>query len=62
MSFFSKKRNDDFFMFSDEETSGFDSFPEDGQPRRTDAVTQEEISELQSRFEQERGTATGALE
>ena len=49
-------------MFSDEETSGFDSFPEDGQPRRTDAVTQEEISELQSRFEQERGTATGALE
>ena len=62
MSFFSKKKNDDFFIFSDDESSGFGAFAEDGQPHGNGAVTPEEISELQSRFKQERDTATGALE
>lgn len=62
MSFFSKKKKDDFFIFSDDENSSFDFLPEESQPRRSDAVTPEEISELQSRFEQERSAATGALE
>ena len=62
MSFFSKKENDDFFIFSDDESSGFGAFAEDGQPHGNGAVTPEEISELQSRFKQERDTATGALE
>lgn len=62
MSFFSKKKNDDFFIFSDDESSGFGAFAEDGQPHGNGAVTPEEISELQSRFKQEHDTATGALE